>query len=110
MQHAKLAFYLKSIGIDPDGCQIANIPFPNHPRALEAGEVDMAMTFRRSARSRSTRGTPSLFASVRRQFGKQEIGFIVNREAVQEKPDLVQRIVSSHVEAMSLSSATRKAD
>ncbi len=38
MQHAKLAIYLKSIGVDPDkDVQIANIPFPNHPRALEAG-------------------------------------------------------------------------
>src|ERR1700730_9603684 len=45
LQHAKLASYLKSIGIDPDkDVQIANIPFPNHPRAIEAAEVDMAMT------------------------------------------------------------------
>ena len=37
LQHAKLAIYLKSIGVDPDkDVQIANIPFPNHPRALEA--------------------------------------------------------------------------
>ena len=45
LQHAKLAIYLKSLSIDPDkDVQITNIPFPNHPRALQAGEVDMAMT------------------------------------------------------------------
>src|SRR5215468_7807473 len=45
MQHAKLLFYLKSLGIDGErDTEIVNIPFPNHPRALEAGEVDMAMT------------------------------------------------------------------
>ena len=35
-------------------------------------------------------------------FGKQEIGFIVPQKLVRDKPDLVQRIVNSHVEAMSL--------
>ena len=36
LQHAKLAVYLKSAGVDPEkDVQIANIPFPNHPRALE---------------------------------------------------------------------------
>lgn len=45
LQHAKLEVYLKAVEIDPDkDVQIANIPFPNHPRALEAGEVDLAMT------------------------------------------------------------------
>src|SRR6516164_5081802 len=54
LQHAKLAVYLKSIQVDPDkDVVIANIPFANHPRALDAGEVDLAMTFQRSARSRS---------------------------------------------------------
>ena len=39
LQHAKLAIYLKSAGVDPEkDVQIANIPFPNHPRALEAGD------------------------------------------------------------------------
>ena len=36
------------------------------------------------------------------EWGKQEIGFFVHRKAIEEKPDLVQRIVSSHVEAMNL--------
>ena len=39
LQHAKLSVYFKSIGIDPErDTQIVNIPFPNHPRALEAGD------------------------------------------------------------------------
>src|SRR5690606_11654177 len=45
MQHAKLVTYLQQIGIDADqDIRIVNVGFPNHPRALEAGEVDLAMT------------------------------------------------------------------
>jgi hypothetical protein len=36
------------------------------------------------------------------RFGKQEVGFIVNRKLTRDKPDLVSRIVASHVEAMRL--------
>ena len=104
LQHAKLAFYLKSIGIDPDrDVQIANIPFPNHPRALEAAEVDMAMTLSAFGAIAINKGDANhvrhLFGG---KFGKQEVGFIVNRKLTRDKPDLVQRIVTSHVEAMRL--------
>jgi ABC-type nitrate/sulfonate/bicarbonate transport system substrate-binding protein len=33
-------------------------------------------------------------------YGKQEIGFIVQRSLVERNPSLIQRIVASHVEAM----------
>ena len=102
MQHAKLLFYLKSLGIDGErDTQILNIPFPNHPRALEAGEVDMAMTLCVFGAIAIDKGDAKL---VRHLFGdksgKQEIGFIANRKLTQGKPALVQKIVSSHVEAM----------
>jgi NitT/TauT family transport system substrate-binding protein len=102
MQHAKLLFYLKSLGINGDrDTEIVNIPFPNHPRALEAGEVDMAMTLCAFGAIAIDKGDAKL---VRHLFGnesgKQEIGFIVSRKLTRDKPDLVQRIVSSHVEAM----------
>src|SRR5262249_39697058 len=43
LQHAKLLVYLRSLGIDGErDTQIVNVPFPNHPRALEAEQVDMA--------------------------------------------------------------------
>jgi NitT/TauT family transport system substrate-binding protein len=102
MQHAKLAVYLKSIGVDPDkDVQIANIPFPNHPRALEAGEVDLAMTLSAFGALAIEKGDAALFLHLfGGNFGKQEIGFIVSEKLVKEKPALVQRIVNAHVEAM----------
>jgi ABC-type nitrate/sulfonate/bicarbonate transport system substrate-binding protein len=104
LQHAKLLFYLKSIGIDGErDTQIVNIPFPNHPRVLEAGEVDMAMTLCVFGAIAIDKGDATL---VRHLFGnesgKQEIGFIVNRKLMRDKPALVQNIVSSHVEAMNM--------
>jgi NitT/TauT family transport system substrate-binding protein len=102
MQHAKLLLYIKSLGIDGErDTQIVNIPFPNHPRALEAGEVDMAMTLCLFGAMAIDKGDARL---VRHLFGdksgKQEIGFIASRKLTQRKPALVQKIVSSHVEAM----------
>ena len=104
MQHAKLLFYLKSLGIDGErDAQIVNIPFPNHPRALEAGEIDMAMTLCIFGAIAIDKGDAKL---VRHLFGvqsgKQEIGFIVNRRLTRDKPELVQRIVSSLAEAMDM--------
>jgi ABC-type nitrate/sulfonate/bicarbonate transport system substrate-binding protein len=102
LQHAKLSFFLKSLGIDGErDTQIVNIPFPNHPRALEAGEVDMAMTLCVFGAIAIDKGDAKL---VRHLFGdksgKQEIGFIANRKLTRGKPALVQKIVASHVEAM----------
>src|SRR5262247_4097518 len=104
LQHAKLSFYLKSIDVDGEhDTQIVNIPFPNHPRVLEAGEVDMAMTLSVFGAMAIDKGDAKL---VRHLFGdesgKQEIGFIVNRKLMHDKPALVQNIVSSHVEAMNM--------
>jgi NitT/TauT family transport system substrate-binding protein len=102
MQHAKLLYHLKSLGIDGErDTEIVNVPFPNHPRVLEAGEVDMAMTLCVFGAIAIDKGDATL---VRHLFGdetgKQEIGFIVNRKLTRDKPELVQRIVSSIVEAM----------
>jgi NitT/TauT family transport system substrate-binding protein len=102
LQHAKLAVYLKSIGIDPDkDVQIANIPFPNHPRVLEAAEVDLAMTLSAFGAIAIDKGDAALFLHLfGGNFGKQEIGFIVTEKLIKEKPALVQRIVNAHVDAM----------
>jgi NitT/TauT family transport system substrate-binding protein len=102
LQHAKLAIYLKSIGIDPDkDVGIANIPFPNHPRALEAAEVDLAMTLSAFGAIAIEKGDGVLFLHLfGGSFGKQEVGFIVTEKLIKEKPALVQRIVNAHVDAM----------
>ena len=102
LQHAKLSIYLKSIGVDPEkDVQVANIPFPNHPRALEAGEVDLAMTLSAFGALAIEKGDAVLFQHLFGEgFGKQEVGFIVTDKLIKEKPGLVQRIVNTHVEAM----------
>lgn len=102
LQHAKLSIYLKSIGADPEkDVQVANIPFPNHPRALEASEVDMAMTLSVFGAIAINKGDGVLYKHLFGDgSGKQEVGFIVNKKLISEKPDLVQRIVNSHVAAM----------
>jgi NitT/TauT family transport system substrate-binding protein len=102
MQHAKLAVYLKSVGIDPDkDVQVVNIPFPNHPRALEAAEVDLAMTLSAFGAIAIEKGDAALFLHMfGGSFGKQEVGFIVTDKLIKEKPALLQRIVNAHVEAM----------
>ena len=104
LQHAKLATYLKSIQIDPDkDLQIVNIPFPNHPRALEAAEVDLAMTLSAFGAIAIQKGDAALFLHLfGGNFGKQEIGFIVTEKLIKDKPALLQRIVNAHVDAMKM--------
>jgi len=102
LQHAKLAVYLKSIGIDPDkDVQVSNIPFPGHPRALQAGEVDMAMTLSGFGALAINKGDAYLYLHLfGGTFGKQEVGFLVSQKFIQQRPELVQRIVQSHADAM----------
>jgi len=92
LQHAKLAIYLKSIGIDPEkDVQIANIPFPNHPRAMEAAEVDLAMTLSAFGAISIVKGDAALFLHLfGGSFGKQEVGMIVTEKLIKEKPALVR--------------------
>lgn len=103
LQHAKVSIYLASLGIDPEAdVAVANIPFPNHPRALEAGEVDLAMTLSVFGALAIDKGDASLFLHLFDQgFGKQEIGFIVTERMTREQPEMVQRIVNAHVDAIS---------
>jgi NitT/TauT family transport system substrate-binding protein len=102
MQHAKLLVYLKALGIDPEHeVQIVNIPFPNHPRAMEAGEVDMIVTTCVFGAIAIDKGDARL---VRHMFsearGKQEIGFVANGRMMRDRPEFAQRVVSSLVDAM----------
>jgi len=104
MQHAKLIGYLGSIGVDAaKDVEVVNIPFPNHPRALEAGEVDLAMTLAGFGVLAIEKGGGTLVKHLfEGPFGKQEIGFIVQRSLIEKNPDLVMRIVRSHAEAMDM--------
>jgi NitT/TauT family transport system substrate-binding protein len=102
MQHLKLSVALKAAGINPEkDVSVVNVPFPNHPRAVEGGEIDMAMTLAVFGALSINSGKGALFDHVfDGEAGKQEIGFIVRRDAVEKRAEYVQRIVASHYEAM----------
>jgi len=102
MQHLLLLTALKDAGIDPaKDVEIVNIPFPVHPRAIEGGEVHMAAALALFGAMSVTSGKGKLFHHMfGGKWGKQEIGFFVHRKLIEEKPDLVQRIVASHAEVI----------
>jgi ABC-type nitrate/sulfonate/bicarbonate transport system substrate-binding protein len=102
MQNAKLLQYLSSIGVDgAKDVEIINVPFHLHPRAISGGEVDMVMALAGFAELAIQKfGAKMIKHLYRGRYGKQEIGFIVQKSLIQKNPGLVQRIVSSHVEAM----------
>lgn len=104
MEHAALLQYLHTAGIDPDrDVKIVNIPFPDHARALDGGQVDMAMTLAGfGALAIGTGSATEVEHMYGGAYGKQEIGFIVPRKLLKSNPDLVQRIIAAHVDAMKL--------
>jgi ABC-type nitrate/sulfonate/bicarbonate transport system substrate-binding protein len=106
MQHLKLVSALREAGVDPDkDVRIVNIPFPTHPRAIDAGEVDMAMTLAPFGAISIHGGNAGLFAHLYGgKAGQQEIGMIVHKETLQKRPDYLQRVLAAYVEAMRPSS------
>jgi NitT/TauT family transport system substrate-binding protein len=102
-QHLKLSYLLKSNGIGDRDVTILNIPFPNHIRAVDGKEVDMAMTIAPfAALGVATTGAKVFHHVYGPGAGRWEIGQAVRRDLVKDKPDLVQRIVASHAEAMNM--------
>jgi ABC-type nitrate/sulfonate/bicarbonate transport system substrate-binding protein len=110
MQHLLLLTALSDAGINPErDIEIVNIPFPNHPRALEQGEVQMVVGLGLFGAMSITSGQGKLFDHLfGGKWGKQEIGFFVHKKAAEEKPDFIQRIVASHVEAIGMVSDPAK--
>lgn len=102
MQHAKLLQYLSSIGVDgAKDVNVINVPFHLHPRAIGGGEVDMVMALAGFAELAMQKSGAKLVKHLYKgRYGKQEIGFIVQKSLIEKNPGLVQRIVASHVEAM----------
>ncbi len=102
MQNAKLLQYLSSIGVDgAKDVNVINVPFHLHPRAIGGGEVDMVMALAGFAELAIQKSGAKLVKHLYKgQYGKQEIGFIVQKSLIEKNPGLVQRIVASHVEAM----------
>lgn len=102
MQNAKLLQYLSSIGVDgAKDVKIINVPFHLHPRAIGSGEVDMVMALAGFAELAMQKSGAKLVKHLYKgRYGKQEVGFIVQKSLIEKNPGLVQRIVASHVEAM----------
>jgi NitT/TauT family transport system substrate-binding protein len=103
-QHLKLVYLLKQNDIDPDrDVDIVNVGFPDHVRALDGKQVDMVMTISSFASMAAVNGVGKIFYHVYgSNYGKWELGIAVRRDLVTDKPDLVQKIVGSHVGAMKL--------
>jgi ABC-type nitrate/sulfonate/bicarbonate transport system substrate-binding protein len=102
-QHLKLTYLLKSNGVGENDVTIVNIPFPSHIRAVDGKEVDMAMTIAPfAALGVATTGAKVIHHVYGPGAGRWEIGQAVRRDLVKDKPEFVQRIVSSHAEAMNM--------
>jgi NitT/TauT family transport system substrate-binding protein len=102
MEHLNLIYFLRSIGVDEEkDVNIVNVPFPVHPRALEAGEIDLAVTLPVFASIAIVNGSAKHFRHLfGGEYGKSEVGYIVLRKLIKEKPELVQAVVNTMVEAM----------
>jgi NitT/TauT family transport system substrate-binding protein len=103
-QHLKLTYLLKSHGIDSvKDLEIVNVPFPTHVRSVDGKEVDMAMTIAPFAALAVNNTGAKVFTHVYgKDAGQWEIGQAVRRDLVKDKPEFVQRIVSSHADAMKM--------
>jgi len=101
-QHLKLTYLLTGMGVNPEkDLDVVNIPFPGHPRALEGKQVDMVMTVAPFAGLIIFSKTGRLMYHVYGPgIGRWEVGYAVRRDLVEKNPDMVQRIVSSHVDAL----------
>lgn len=103
-QHLKLTYLLKRNGIDgAKDLDIVNVPFPNHVRSVDGREVDMAMTIAPfAALAVNNTGAKTFHHVYGKDSGQWEIGQAVRRDLVRDKPEFVQRIVSSHADAMKM--------
>lgn len=111
MQHLKLITFLKSISIDPDkDVDIVNVAFQDHVRALDGRQIDMAMALAGFASMAAVNGAGKIFYHVYgNQFGKWELGVAARKDIVAEKPELIQKVVDSHVAALTRLMADDKA-
>lgn len=103
-QHLKLISFLQNNGVDPvKDVDVVNVTFPDHPRALDGRQVDMVMTLAPFASLAIVKGSGKLFYHVYgKNYGKWEVGFAVRRDLIKDKPELVQKIVDSHVDGMKM--------
>jgi NitT/TauT family transport system substrate-binding protein len=103
-QHLKLNSFLVRQNIDPQrDVDVVNVSFPDQVRALDGRQVDMVMTLASFASLAIISGAGKTFVHAYGPgFGKWEVGFAVRNDLIRERPELVQKIVSSHYAAYRL--------
>jgi NitT/TauT family transport system substrate-binding protein len=98
-QHLMATWQLGKHGIDPaKDVRLLNINFPEHPRVMELGQVDMVSTVSVFGSSIVAGGNGSVFYyPYDAPSGIQNVAFAVRKETLEKSPPLVQAFVDSHV-------------
>lgn len=98
-QHLMVNWQLTKHGIDPGkDVRVLNINFPEHPRIVELGQVDMVSTISVFGASIVVGGHGKVFYyPYDAPSGIQNVSFAVRKETLERNPQLVQVFVQSHV-------------
>lgn len=98
-QHLMLTWQLAHHGIDvTKDVKILNINFPEHPRVMELGQVDMVSTISLFGGSIVAGGHGKLFYyPYDAPSGVQNVAFAFRKDTIDKNPQLVQAFVDTHV-------------
>lgn len=98
-QHLMVTWQLARHGIDPRrDVKLLNMNFPEHPRIMELGQVDMVSTVSIFGASIVAGGHGKVFYyPYDAPSGIQNVSFAVRKETLDRSPQLVQAFVDSHV-------------
>ncbi len=98
-QHLMLNWQLARHGIDPaKDVKLLNINFPEHPRIMELGQVDMVSTISVFGASIVVGGHGKVFYyPYDAPSGTQNVSFAFRKETLEKTPQLVDVFVQSHV-------------
>lgn len=98
-QHLMVNWQFAKHGIDvAKDVRVLNINFPEHPRIMELGQVDMVSTISVFGASIVVGGHGKVFYyPYDAPSGIQNVSFAVRKETLEKNPQLVQVFVQSHV-------------
>ena len=98
-QHLMVNWQLARHGIDPaKDVKVLNINFPEHPRIMELGQVDMVSTISVFGASIVAGGHGKVFYyPYDAPSGIQNVSFAFRKETLEKNPQLVDVFVQSHI-------------
>ena len=98
-QHLMVNWQMARHGMDPaKDVRVLNINFPDQPRIMELGQVDMVSTISVFGASIVVGGHGKVFYyPYDAPSGIQNVSFAVRKETLERNPQLVQVFVQSHV-------------